>query len=453
MFLISFGLFCEDIGQIDILKSVVSYHPLLQASEQEIIKAESELLANNGAFDRYIRFDSASYPSSDYERNRFDTTVEQPLLFNGSKVFAGYRHSDGTLPSYEDEFKTSSGGKFRAGFEVPLLRDRATDKRRNLINKSEIEKNIAEKSFELRKNDLLRAASIAFANWRAASKRLEVYNQLLTFSKKRINQMTAKHSAGDIAKFDVDDNQRQILQRESQVASAKQYLQSAIQDLSLFHRNEKGDPILNLNVKPEKSSIVIPAELMKINVEDLVKNHPDFEITQYKIKKTTLDKSLAENQYLPKLDAQVVAEQDAGKDSNNNDETEVKIGIKIEIPLQQRTAEGRKLIAQAESKQLENKNQFALEKIRTDLENVKNNVITAKERIRLAKKEADLAYNLEVGEQQRFDNGDSNLIFLNLREQTAAESAIRVIDAELDLEKYLADLRFLSLYWNDYKLD
>jgi outer membrane protein, heavy metal efflux system len=51
------------------------------------------------------------------------------------------------------------------------------------------------------------------------------------------------------------------------------------------------------------------------------------------------------------------------------------------------------------------------------------------------------AREVEKGERERFELGDSNLIFVNLREQTAAEAAIREIDALSDYEKAKAAYR------------
>ena len=62
----------------------------------------------------------------------------------------------------------------------------------------------------------------------------------------------------------------------------------------------------------------------------------------------------------------------------------------------------------------------------------------SRERVKLATAEAEAARKLEQGERKRFVMGDSNLIFVNLREQTAAEAAIREVDALLDFQKALA---------------
>lgn len=49
--------------------------------------------------------------------------------------------------------------------------------------------------------------------------------------------------------------------------------------------------------------------------------------------------------------------------------------------------------------------------------------------------EVKAADDLARGEAKRFDLGDSNLIFVNLREQNAADAKVREIEALQDYQK------------------
>ena len=50
----------------------------------------------------------------------------------------------------------------------------------------------------------------------------------------------------------------------------------------------------------------------------------------------------------------------------------------------------------------------------------------------------DLGRNAEQAERQRFDMGDSTMLFVNIREQGTFDAAIREVDALLDHHKALA---------------
>jgi outer membrane protein TolC len=62
------------------------------------------------------------------------------------------------------------------------------------------------------------------------------------------------------------------------------------------------------------------------------------------------------------------------------------------------------------------------------------------QRIDVARNEVKAAKELEKGERIKFSQGDSNLIFVNLREQTTADAEISLIDAILDFHVYRAEL-------------
>jgi len=52
-----------------------------------------------------------------------------------------------------------------------------------------------------------------------------------------------------------------------------------------------------------------------------------------------------------------------------------------------------------------------------------------------------LAEELEEAERTRYAQGDSQLLIVNLREQQTAEAELRAIDARLDHQRAIADLR------------
>jgi outer membrane protein TolC len=59
----------------------------------------------------------------------------------------------------------------------------------------------------------------------------------------------------------------------------------------------------------------------------------------------------------------------------------------------------------------------------------------AKSRVEIVAAEVKAAEDLARGELKRFELGDSNLIFVNLREQNAADAEVREIEALQDYQK------------------
>ena len=59
----------------------------------------------------------------------------------------------------------------------------------------------------------------------------------------------------------------------------------------------------------------------------------------------------------------------------------------------------------------------------------------ARKRVDVTSREVKAARELAKGELTRFTMGDSNLIFVNLREQNAADAEVREIEALQDYQK------------------
>ena len=58
-------------------------------------------------------------------------------------------------------------------------------------------------------------------------------------------------AAGEIARIEIVDNQRAVLERKSAVISAERELQNAVFELSLFYRSASGEPQIVSRERPE----------------------------------------------------------------------------------------------------------------------------------------------------------------------------------------------------------
>jgi outer membrane protein, heavy metal efflux system len=346
--------FAEEICLASLLENIRERHPLLQAVSEEQAFAEADLLSAQGAFDRSIKMNAKSYASGYYDGQYVDTFFEQPLETQGSRIIAGYRNGGGSYPTYEDELETLNQGEFRVGVDIPLLRDGAIDRRRTQIGKSELQKNIAQALIEQRRNDLLRLGTQSYIDWLAARERRKVYADLLNVAEIRNKQLIERVQHGDLPKFDQRDNERALFQRKTQLVSAERSLQQATFEFSLFYRDELGDPI-----RPEEtieSRLIETAPIFQKSFEEnfstALSKRPEMARLKNLREQNALEKKLAENQILPKLDFNVEASQDAGEGSKSREQGEVKAGLKVEIPLQTRVQEGRSLFAQAKDREL-----------------------------------------------------------------------------------------------------
>jgi outer membrane protein, heavy metal efflux system len=115
--------------------------------------------------------------------------------------------------------------------------------------------------------------------------------------------------------------------------------------------------------------------------------------------------------------------------------------VLLDIPVQTRAQRGRVQAAQASAERFGARARFARERIDADVRDAHSAIAAARERIEATRLEVALALELERGERARFEQGDSNLLIVNLREQQSAEALSREVDALLDYFRAQADLR------------
>jgi outer membrane protein TolC len=428
----------------DVVSAAVQFHPLITAAREERLGADGERLAAQGSFDRLIRGDFVDYATGGYSGTYYNMQAEQPFEFLGSKLVGGYRQSSGTFPIYDDYYNTNQEGEVRAGVEVPLLRDRDIDKRRAIIRKSTVQQEVAGLSLSLRRIDLARAAGLAYWEWVAAHRKNHVFEKLLRVAKDRDAQLTRRASVGDIARFDQTDNERQVLQRESQLLSGQRALQKSEFELSFFFRDVDGKPRVVTNAHPPKLiPLVSPPGMTQVNdrVVEAFAGRPELQRINGLIQQQEVELALAENDLLPKLDFQSYLARDLGAGSSNREETELKLGMKLEVPLQTRNQQGRIDQYSAKTRELNAQAEALRDRIRVEVQDALNAIKISRERVDVARRELSLAEQLEEGERTKFQQGDSNLIFINLREQTTADAAIREIDTVLDFKRALVSYR------------
>ena len=429
----------NDVLQLDeVIGATLEYHPALAAEKQERVGANAELLSSEGAFDPSLKGEALSYVTGGYSGNYGSAYVEQPLKFYGSKLIGGYRIGDGSFPVYDNWYETNSAGEAGFGVEVPLLRDGPIDRRRANINKAESGQMLADSLIEQRKIELARAAALTYWDWTAARNKVKVYGTLLKVAEERDRQISERVKRGDLPDFDRVDNQRAVLQRQAQLLSAERSVKASEYSLSLFYRGKNAQPkdiagFAALERIP--LPLFAPAHISSDPITEATEARPEFKNIKAQNQQNDVELTLARNQILPRLDLRVFSYNDYGTGNPQLEEPEVKAGLRIEIPLATRTQRGKIDYYESRQKKLEFTETFLRERIRTDVQDALNALEIAKSRVEVVGQEVRAADELAKGEAKRFELGDSNLIFVNLREQNAADAHVREIEALQDYQK------------------
>ena len=138
---------------------------------------------------------------------------------------------------------------------------------------------------------------------------------------------------------------------------------------------------------------------------------------------------------MPVLDLFVVPGRDTGIDSVGNT---LKFGVNIVLPLRQRTAEGKMAAARLKIDKLSVEQRAEQQRIITEVADSISAINTTYDRYMVALKEVNLARDLERGERQKFELGDSTIFLVNQRERATAEAEVKLIDIEAEYQQAVA---------------
>ena len=159
---------------------------------------------------------------------------------------------------------------------------------------------------------------------------------------------------------------------------------------------------------------------------------------------TNLELELQKNRILPKVDLEVFASQDVGpaaSSKNDKDPFEYGIGLQVEIPILARESRGQAQRSQAKLNKLAQQNRWLHDQIQTEVRDADSALRRAAERIVKAERSLELARVLESAEQEQLENGNSDLLRVNLREDKRAKAAGSLVEAQTDYFAALASYR------------
>jgi outer membrane protein TolC len=431
------------LGLDEVLASADRAYPALLAAEQEQAQARGAAQEADGAFDLAWKSRATFAPLGYYRNTRLDSIVEQPTTIWGARAFAGWRLGSGDFAVYDGKLETNQYGEARAGLFVPILRGGSIDGRRAAQAISGESIRIADLSLEERRLEIARQATQRYWGWVAAGQRVEVARSLLDRATARDTSLGRRADRGDIASIERLDSARSVLQRQGQLVSAERALEQSAIALSLFLRDAAGNAEMPPAARLPRS-LPEPTEAavgLQEGTAQALDRRPELRRVVAQRRQLEVERSLHRNTRLPALDLQLTISRDFGPGSPTRQPTDFEASILLDVPIQNRVAEGK--LAQAEAKLAKNEadGRLARDRVTAEVRDALSAIETSRRRLVLARAELDLARKLEEAERQRFDLGDSTLLVVNLREQATFDAALREIDGLVDYQLALANQR------------
>ncbi len=428
----------EPLRLEEVLESVAAAFPLLYAVELERAIAAGQRLAAEGQFDPVLRLRSAEQGGT-FGSSRLLASIEQTSPYGGISTFAAWRWGQGNFPIYYGDRKTGEGGEWQAGVVVPLLQNRAIDPRRARLRAAQIAENLAEPTIRRARLDFFRAAAQAYWSWQVAGAQYRIAEELLRLAVDRQQVFDEQFRAGKIAEAPVALNRRLVASRREALLAAERLVQQSALRLSLFLRDEQGQPVVPPSHWLDPNFLQTPfplprAEGLAADVQLALRQRPELVRFQLEKQRRSLEWQLANNQLLPNLNLVLQGAQDVGAAKKTlsgtgpfaTDRTTGEVGAVLEFPLPFRNARGQALTAQAQLAQLLAQERYARDEITVQVQDAVSELLLTWQRLQQAQEEQRQAERVLQIETARFREGRISLVELNLQEIAAAEAKTKV---------------------------
>lgn len=426
--LVSQGALAAELTLDAVLRASARHQPLVLEAMARQRAADARTLAAQGLFDMVFETEAQARPLGYYDNALADVKLTRPMSNNGGQVYGGYRISAGRFATYDGKNVTNGLGEVRAGAVFSLLRDRLVDERRTKLAQAQGDAAIADLDRVMVAIGVQRRAADAYQQWVAAGLRMRTYRDLLDLARQRQASIERQVQLGARPAMLAVENRQNIVRREALLVRSEQDLAVAAQALSLFWRDDLGQPIV---ARGEDLPAAFPDGVAPrlADTTTVLAGRPDLQILLARVQQAQLRGDLASNDMLPKLDLRVEAAKDFGPGSPTRAPGEVLFGVRLSMPLEQRAARGRLAEAQADADALAHRLRLAEQQITADLASLRVQVTGSERLATLAADEAQLARRMAEAERRRFALGASDFLPVNLREEAAADAQLRQIDA------------------------
>lgn len=429
----------------DVLASVDKHYPPLLVAMQDKVIADADITVAESRFDVALKGGYEGDYLGYYRNDTYKATVEQATQFQGMSYFTGYALGRGSFPTYEGKRETDSAGEYKAGVRLPTLRDRSIDSRRAELQKATLGRRIADLGVDQQRLLIVQLATRRYYDWLAAGRRYQAAAEVLKVAERRDGQLKEASRLGQIPQIDVTDNLRAILTRRSQVIELERAVQLASIELSLFLRDDRGEPRL------PPAAMLPPAfpalrewkeQRMVEDIELAVRRRPEMQRFAMQRGQVEIDRKLARNQLMPNMDVALSYTRELGERVVGRGPDELELALIFDMPLQRRSAKGRDQAAMARITQFDQRERFAKDQVVAEVRDAYSALLAAYRRAQVLREEVDIARQLETAERVRFELGEGTLFLVNLREQSTFDTELREVSALSDYFRSLALYEF-----------
>lgn len=422
----------------DLQKRVIERFPLILEQQAKVLAAEARFRQNDGAFDHKIKAKTLNQFENQYDNQFWDVRLERQTGAWGTRLYAGQRQGTGSIPVYDKKYETSSIGELFAGLEIPLLRNRAMDAFRSDREQARLSAVIAKEDLRQKKLELVVKAGQAYWKWVVLGQKLRIQKAWYETASERQGFLARKVKAGDTSAIKLTDNERTLLKRQSELTKTEREFELARMEIG-FYLGEPGPVLSEVPAQfpaspPELSPpAAIPATLPAIRIVD----------TEAQI--LGVEKELARSLRLPELNLGVEGARDIGNlPPTQTDPDQLRVALRIEVPIENNKGIGKVEEVSAKVNAIKQRRIWLNRQWEVTLAQVLESQRQLRRQILQQEAETEATAKMALAERRRWNLGDSDLFFVNIREQDEAEARVRLAEAHALEQMLLLDAQSLD---------
>lgn len=421
----------------DFARQVLATHPVARQARLGADQARADVLIARGAFDPTLTatLDQKTYNGSQYY-NYATAEAKLPIPYVGSDVKLSYERAVGQRIA-ADRY-TPRNGIFKLGFGVPLGQRVFTDERRAALTQARALAEVAEGERQGALNKLLFSAAKDYAAWYQADRVRGIAREGVELAEFRLGAVRARVQRGEAAPIDTVEARLEVQRRTVARYEADQAYYAAALDVSNYLWDDRAQPLeLAAGARPTARGLeVAPVDSAQLPgwLRAAAARHPEVVKAEAKVDQAAAGRALAQQAVIPfaELSLNSIAPQTnfPGLTQSSRFDRNYALGGTFKTPLFFMKERGK--LAQSDQK-LESQR---LEEARVrrsvalDVRQAVNDLSTLVAVVDLQRLAVAQARQLLRGETRRFEQGESSLLYVNIRERYVLEAEQKLAELE-----------------------
>lgn len=433
----------EALSYKEFLGYVKKFHPVAAQAALKIEEGQAALMKARGGFDPKIEVD--------YDQKRFkgdeyfellNTTFKIPTWY-GIEIKANFEQNEGVFLNPQNN--VPENGLYGAGIKVPIGQGLFINNRMAALKQAKIFRNLTQAERDLKVNQILFDASIAYFDWYRAYQNYLLFDEFYENARNRFFGIKRSALLGDIPAIDTLEanlivQNRALSLEQSQLELTKKRL--ALSNFLWLDNNlpvELSEAIVPMQIITEEIDELLGTDLLRADTLSL-DNHPKVKMLNLKVESLEVDRKLKAENLKPRLDVEYNLLSQNAEEVNAYFAGDYKTSVRFSLPLFLRKERGELKLAKLKVRDAELDRTFMSRALENKITAALAEIQSYQKQYVLYQSITENAGQLLSAEERKFSFGESSVFLINSRESALISNGVKQADALFKLLEAKAGL-------------